>query len=212
MNDSPINRIAFHFLGSAVHGGDRLDWILPGRGFSRQHDGVRPLEDGRRNVRDLGASRDRTRDHGFEHLSRDDDWLTGAAGHARHLLLQPGHLFDRHFDAKVAARHHQCIDEIQDLAEAIDCLRLLNLGHDGGPATRDLLGLCDIVGPLDEGERNPVDTGIEARFQIRAVLCRHRRERHRGIGHADAFAVGQFSADLDPRENAMAVRLNDDEP
>src|SRR5262249_39670997 len=33
----------------------------------------------------------------------------------------------------------------------------------------------------------------------------------RGIGHADAFAVRQLSADLDARENAVAVRLDDKE-
>src|SRR5262249_23706360 len=79
------------------------------------------------------------------------------------------------------------------------------------PTARDLLRLRDVVGSLDEGERDPVDAGIEPRFEVGTVLCRQRRERHGGVGQVDAFAIGQLSADLDAGENAVAVRLDDDE-
>ena len=68
-------------------------------------------------------------------------------------------------------------------------LRLFDLGHDGGAAARDLLGLGDVFRTLDEGERHPVDAGVERGVEIGAVLFRQRRERHRGVGKADAFAV-----------------------
>ncbi len=49
------------------------------------------------------------RDHAFQHLRRDDDRLTGGAGLARDLLLQAGHLLDRHLDAEIAARNHEAV-------------------------------------------------------------------------------------------------------
>jgi hypothetical protein len=126
--------------------------------------------------------------------------------------LQPGYLFERHLDAEVAARHHQRVGEIHDLTEPIDGLRLLDLGHDGGAPARDLLCLGDIFRPLDERERDPVDAGVEPGFEIGAVLLRQRRERHGRVGQAHAFAVGQFAADLNAREDMMAVGLDGDEP
>ena len=170
VDDGAIERIALDLLGDAVHGGDRLDRILPGGGFRRQHDRVGAFEDGGRDVRDLGAGRHRARDHRFEHLGRDHDRLAGAARRARHLLLHARHLFERHLDAEVAARHHQRIGEIEDLVEPMHRLRLLDLGHDGGAAARDLLGFGDVLRPLDEGERHPVDAGVERGLEVGAVL------------------------------------------
>src|SRR5262249_6493421 len=151
-----------------------------------------------------------TGDHRFQHLGCDHDRLAGAARVARHLLLQPGYLLDRHLDAEIAARHHQCIGLVQDLAEPVDRLRLLDLGHNGSPSARDLLRLGDIFGPLDEGERHPIDTGVEPRFEIGTILWRQRREWDRRVGQAYALAVAELAADLHARENTLAVRLERD--
>ena len=43
--------------------------------------------------------------------------LPARAADARHLLLHAGHFFQRHFDAEVAARHHQRVGELDDLVE-----------------------------------------------------------------------------------------------
>ena len=91
-------------------------------------------------------------------------------------------------------------------------LRLLDLGHDGGAAARDLLCLGDVFRALDEGERHPVDAGVERSIEIGAVLLRQRRERHRRVGKAYAFAVRQFAADLDARDDALVVHLGRDKP
>ena len=122
---------------------------------------------------------------------------------AGHLLLQPRHLLERHLDPEVAARHHQCIGELQDLAEPMHGLRLLDLGHDGGAAARDLLRLGDVFRALDEGERHPVDAGVERSIEIGAVLLRQRRERHRRVGKAYAFAV----RNLPPTSTRVTMRL-----
>ena len=113
MDDGAVDRVALHLLGDAVHGGDRLDRILPGRRFRRQHDGVGALEDGGRHVGHLGAGRHRAGDHRFQHLGRDHHRLAGAPRAARHLLLDARHLLQRHLDAEVAARHHHGVGEIR---------------------------------------------------------------------------------------------------
>ena len=176
-DDGAVGRIVLDLLGDAVHHRHRLDRILPGGQFRRQHHRVGALEDGGRDVGDLGARRHRRSDHRFQHLGRDHHRLAGRARGARHLLLDAGHLFERHFDAEIAARHHQRVGELDDLVEPLHRLRLLDLGHHGGAAARDLLGLGDVLGPLHEGQRDPVDAGVERRLEIGAVLVGERGER-----------------------------------
>ena len=164
----------FDLLGDAVHGGDRLDRILPGGALGRQHDRVGAFEDRGGDVGDFGAGRHRRIDHRFQHLGRDYDRLAGEPGRARHLLLHAGHLFQRHFDAEVAARHHQRVGDVEDFVKPLHGLRLLDLGHDGRAAARDLLRLGDVLGTLDERKRDPVDAGFERGFEVGAVFVGQR--------------------------------------
>ena len=62
-------------------------------------------------------------------------------------------------------------------------------------------------GPLDEGERDPVDVGIERGFEIGAVFRRQRGEGQHGFRQADALAVGQFAADLDAGDEPRSMIL-----
>ena len=78
-------------------------------------------------------------------------------------------------------------------------LRLLDLGHHRGAAAGDLFGFCDVFGALNEGQRDPVDAGIERGFEIGAVLRHQARKRERRIRQADALARGQLAADFNPR-------------
>ena len=190
---------------------DRLDRKLPGRRFRRQHHRVGAVEDRGRDVGHLGAGRHRARDHAFEHLRRHHHRLAGAARGAGDLLLDARHLFQRHFHAEVAARHHQRVGDVDDLVEPVHRLRLLDLGHHGGAAARDLLGLGDVLGPLDERQRDPVDAGVERGFEIGAVLGRQRRERDHGVGQAHALAVGQLAADLDAGDDLLPARFGRDQ-
>ena len=97
-------------------------------------------------------------DHRFEHLRRDHHRLAGAAGGAGDALLDAGDPLERQLDAEIAARHHQRIGEVDDRVEPLDRLRLLDLGHHRGAAAGDLLDLGEVLGALDEGKRDPVDT------------------------------------------------------
>ena len=106
LHDGVVGVFAFHLFGDPVHGRDRLDRELPGRRFRRQHDRVGAVEDRGRDVGHLGAGRHRGRDHAFEHLRRHHHRLAGLARGAGELLLDARHLLQRHFDAEIAARHH----------------------------------------------------------------------------------------------------------
>ena len=189
MDDAAVKRIVLHLLGDAVHGGDRFGRILAGRGFGRQHHGIGALEDRGGDVGHLGAGRHRAQDHRFEHLGRHHHWLAGAAGGARHLLLDAWHLFERHFDAEVAACDHQRVSQVENIGQAAYRLRLLNLRHHAGAAAGDLLRLRDVVGPLNERQPDPVGAGFERGVEIGAVLVRQRGERHQRVGQAHALAV-----------------------
>ena len=197
--------VALDLGGDPVHGRDRLDGKGAGGGLGRQHDRVGAFEDGGRDVRDLGAGRHRRGDHRFQHLRGDDHRLAGAAGGAGDLLLDAGHLLERHLDAEVAAGDHQRVGELDDRGEALDRLRLLDLGQDAGAAAGDLPDLGEILGALDEGERDPVDAGVERRLEVGAVLGGEGAEGEGGVGDADALAVGEPGADLDGGHGAAVA-------
>ena len=91
-------------------------------------------------------------------------------------------------------------------------LRLFDLGHHRGAAAGDFLRLRDILRPLDERQRHPVDAGIERGFEIGAVLLGQGGERNGRIRQADALAVGQFAGHLDARGHALGLGLRDREP
>ena len=180
-SDGRINAVVLHLLGDPVHRRHRLDRILAGRRFRRKHDGIGAVEDCRGDVGDFGARRHRAGDHQFQHLRGDDHRLAGAPAGAGHFLLHAGHFFQRHFDAEVAARHHQRIGKVEDIAKPRHRLRLLDLGHHRGASAGDLLRFGNVLGTLNERQRHPVDAGIERGFQIGEILRRQRRERNDGV-------------------------------
>ena len=177
-SDGRYIALILHFLGDAVHGRHRLDRILAGRRFRRQHHRVGAVEDRGGDVGDLRARRHRACDHRFQHLGRDNHRLAGVAAGARHFLLHARHFLQRHLDAEIAARHHQRVGEVENVVQSRHRLRLLDLGHHRSAAARDLLRLGDVFRPLDEGERDPIDAGIERCFEIGEVLRRQRGDRN----------------------------------
>ncbi len=114
-------------------------------------------------------------------------------------LLHARHVLGRHFDAEIAARHHQPVGKFDDLAEPIDRRRLFELDHDPGPAGDELASLGDVVGPLHEREGDPIRALFEREGEIGAVLFGHRRQRQDRIRHVDALAVGKRAADATQR-------------
>src|SRR3546814_6306007 len=62
-----------------------------------------------------------------EHLGGDHNRLAGAPRGTHDALLHAGHRLQRHLDAEIAARHHQCVAQLDQLVEAVDRRRLLDL-------------------------------------------------------------------------------------
>ena len=180
--------------------------ILPGRRFRRQHHRVGALEDRGGDVGDLGARRHRRGDHRFQHLRRDHHRLAGARGAARVICFwMPGTFSSgistpRSPRATISASARSMIS-----SSRVHRLRLLDLGHHGGAAARDLLGLGDVLRPLDERQRRPSRCRRRARRRDRSGPSSVSAENGMiGVGQADALAVGELAADLDARDDASA--------
>ena len=125
--------------------------------------------------------------------------LPARRGGADDLLLHAGHRLERHFDAEVAARHHEGVGELDDFVEPLHRLRLLDLGHDAGAAAGELAHFDHVFGALHEGQRDPVDVGLDDGVEIGAILLGQRAHRKLGVGQADALLVGELAAGDDDR-------------
>ncbi len=150
-----------------------------------------------RDVRHLRAGRQRRGDHRFEHLGRHHDRLALQPGAAGDALLQARHLFQGQFHAKVAARHHQPVGNGDDLVEAGDGLRFLDLRHHECAPGDHGLHLRHVIGPLDERSGDPIDADLQRRQEVGVVLGCHGGDRDLRVGQADALARGDWAADLD---------------
>ena len=154
----------------AIHHGHGLGRIVTGCTFRRQHDGIGALVDGRGHVRGFGARRGRRVDHGLKHLGGDDHRLSGLPATVDDGTLQDGHVLGRHFDAQIAARHHDGVGQLDDLVQVPDCRRFLQLDQDPGPSGDQVTGLAHVFGKLHERQRDPVDAEAESVYQVIPVL------------------------------------------
>ncbi len=201
-------RLALDRAGDGCHRRHGFDGIIARGGFGREHDRIRAFEDGRRDVGNFGAGRNRRRDHRFQHLRGNDHRLAGAAAGADQLLLDAGNRFKRHFDTEVAASHHQRIGKLDDFLDTLDGLRFLDLRHQADAAMGDLANLCEVFRALDEGQRHPVDfIGCKNGIEVDAVLLGQRADAKQRIGQADALAVGNLRTGNNGRDDALAVAL-----
>ena len=171
--DSPrVDRVTLGAGGDPVHHRHRLARIFAGRAFRRQHDCVGPVIDCGRNVADLGPGRGRRGDHQFQHLRRHHHRLAELPGAGDDLVLQRRHVLGRKLDAEVAARDHHPVGQLDDLRQAVDRGRLFDLGHQRRFVADQLAGLGDVLGPLDERQRDPVGLLLERESQVERGPCR----------------------------------------
>ena len=108
---------------------------------------------------------------------------------AQNLALNDGNLFGTHFDAKIAARHHQPIGQTNDVFQAIDRGWLLKLCHDRSPRSHQRPDFLYIVRPLHEGQSDPVGAHIEREGEIGAILISQRRDRQDSSNDAHTFPI-----------------------
>jgi len=113
------------------------------------------------------------------------------------LLLQAGNALHRHFHTQVAARHHQPVGVRDDAVEIVDSGRLFDFGHQRSGLTHELTRQLDVLAPLHEGQRDPIDPQAQGVIEIGLVLLGKRPDRQHGIGQTDALAAGKNAADDD---------------
>jgi hypothetical protein len=211
-NDTSPRRGGLGPPDDAVENPDRLDRVGSGRRLGGQHHRVRAVQDRVGDVRDLGARRSEIRDHGLEHLGRDDDRRPRQAGFPEDLLLGDRDLLDRHLDPEVAARHHDRPSSGQDLVEAAQGLRPFQLGDDlgVGPELVDDLPDLEEVGRRPH-ERDPdvVDAVPEAELEVLAVLRGEDRQPDRRARKVHALVVADHAARGDATHDVLAPHLLD---
>jgi hypothetical protein len=189
--------IALHAGDDTVHDADRLDRILAGGGFGGEHDRVRTVEHGGGDVRRFGAGGSGSGDHALQHLSRHHHRAAEDAGGADDAFLGERDFLGGKLDAEIAAGDHHAIGEGEDFVEALQGLGFFQLAHDRGATGGDGAGLGDILGALDEGQADPVDTLGEDEIKVPPVLGRQRGDGQDDIRHVDALAVRERAADDD---------------
>ena len=162
-------------LDDLVHRFDHLDGKLTDRGFSTEHDGVGPVEHGIGHIGDFGAGRARVGDHAIHHLGGHDDGARPLDALADDVFLDSGQPFHGHFDAQIATGYHDPVGSFDDLVDALDCLRLLDLGDDLGRMVFGLdalLQVFEVARRTHKGQGDPVDRLGEDEVEVFQVFFR----------------------------------------
>ena len=145
----------------------------------------------------------------FEHLRRDHDRLSELTGRRDDLVLKRRHLLRRQLDSEIAARDHHRVRKGDDVVQTIDRRRFLDLRKQCRAVADQLPRFGYVLGPLHEGQRNPVGPLIQRELQIVAVLVGERWNRHHDVGDIDALVVGHGTADLHLADDLVAVDFED---
>ena len=105
----------------------------------------------------------------------DDHGLHRETASSHQLLLAPGHVLMRNFDAEITPRNHDGVAQLDDVVDPLECCRLLDLGHQAGAVADQASRLDDVGGLLHEGQGDPVHAEVQTELQIEAVLGGERR-------------------------------------
>ena len=103
---------------------------IPVGRFAREHQRVGAGVDRVGDVRDLRAGGPRVVDHALEHLRGHDDGLVGADGLVHESALDARDALLGHFDAQVAAGHHDAVGRFEDFVDVVHALLVLDFRND----------------------------------------------------------------------------------
>ena len=130
-----------------------LDWIIAGRGLSRQHHRIRPIEDCICNIEDFSPGRHRIRNHRLHHLSGRDHRTVQGTGARNDFLLYADQAIVTDFHTQITPSDHHsvtCGYKIIQSYIRCDCFRPLNFGNQisvgaalfqSGPRKAHVLGI-----------------------------------------------------------------------
>src|SRR3989344_1759026 len=122
------------------HLDNRLYRIRPARSLFREHDGIRTELNRIGHVGDFRARRLGILDHGEQHLCRGNDWLARAGAFSDYFALDERDLFERGFEAEVAAAYHDRIRGGDNFVRALHRTLAFNFGDD----LRGTAKLCNL--------------------------------------------------------------------
>ena len=212
VNPRRVDRVVLDAPRDPVHHRHRLDRKSARGAFGRQHHRIRAVVDRGRDVADLGARRGRADDHRFEHLRRHHHRLARLPRQRDDPVLHRRDTLGGKLDAKVAARDHQRVGERQYLVQPLDRHRLLDLGEQRRFVPDQRARLGDILGPLDERQRNIIRPLLERELEVASVLGGQRRDRDQHVGNIDPLVVAELAPDLDPRLDPLGGHADHLEP
>ena len=159
---------------------DRFNRILADGRFAGEHHGIGAVVNGVGHVGDFGARGPRVLDHRLQHLRCGDDRLGVLGGAADDVLLNGGNHLRRHFNAEVAAGHHDAVGDLQNRVEMLDGLGLFELGDDPGfkaESGNAIAHQANVFGGADKGDGDGVDAVLEREFKILRVFVGERGTR-----------------------------------
>ena len=116
------------------------------------------------------------------------------------------------FDAKVAARDHHRVGQLEDLVQPLDRLRLLDLGQQGRLVVDQRPCLCDVLRPLDEGQGDIIGALVQREGKILSVLLGQRRDRDQHARDIDALVVADLAADFHHRGDPVLFDADHPKP
>ena len=197
-------------------GRGRLEREAADRRLARQHDAVRAVQHGVRDVGGLGARGPGRADHRLEHLRRDDRRRRGHPCRAQQVLLQERDLLHRQLHAQVAASDHHDVGHPQDLVDVLHRGLRLDLRHDRHRAIpHQRAELLDVLRTADERLRHQVDAQVERPREALPVALGDRRQAEpfggdvhplAGADRAAAHALGPHHRAVDARSPSARPR------
>lgn len=193
-----------------VHGSDGLDWVRSLGSLSGKHDTVRSITNSVANVGNLSASGTWVADHGLQHLSGADDWLSGDVAHGNHLLLSDVDLLVWDLDAEITTGNHDTIGLLEDVGKVVKTLSVLNLGNDLNVLAllaEDLANGADVSTGADERGKDHVNVVLNTELEVGLVLLRESWEIDIGIWEVHALLGRDVAIRL---STSLQVLLIDD--
>src|SRR5690606_719262 len=150
--------------------------------------------------------------HRVEHLGGHDDRAGLLAAQLDDAPLDDRHLLQRQLDAEVAAGHHDAVEGLHYLGEALDRLRLLDLGEEreaDGLLLHDVPHDVGVGGAAYERQGDHVEPGAQRPAQVGLVLVGERGGADVDAGEVEPLVVGDHAADDDAGDDPVAVDPGD---
>src|SRR5712691_5411030 len=167
------------------------------RRLLREHHRVGAVPDRVGDVGGLGARGPVGGDHRLEHLGGGNNWHAGAVRAVDDLLLYGRQLAEAQLDPQVAARNHDRVCHLEDVAQLAYRLHFLELGDDRRVAFESgevLLAHEHVVRPSDERQGHVIDTDLDRELQVADVLVGERGQRWGTAWHRHALALAEQAA------------------